>query len=563
MRNLQVAAAFLEMAELLELSGETGFKPVAYRRAARTLEHLAEDIEQVYEEGRLLEVPGIGKGLAGKVGELLTRGTFHQLEELRRQVPRGLVELLAVPGLGPRTAAVIYRHLGIAGLGELERAAGEGRLRGLPGLGEKKEANIRESIRRLAQRLERAPLAEVLPLAQELRAALAAHPVAVRVEIAGSIRRGRETVKDIDLVAASARPEELMDHFATLPQVAEVIARGETKATVRTYAGGQADLRVVAPEHFAAAWHHFTGSAEHHVRLRHRARERGSVLNEYGAFADEAGLYESLGLPFIPPELREDAGEVEAAEAGRLPELIRREDLRGDLHLHTRWSDGLATVAEMAAQARKLGHEYIAVADHSPSLVVAHGLDARALAAQRAEIEEINGQAGDFKVFRGVEVDILKDGSLDLPDEVLRELDVVTASVHTRLGGDAGTMTKRLELAMKNPHVDAIGHPTGRLLGRRDPYPLDLERVLEVAAETGTALELNASPYRLDLGWVGLKRARESGVKVVINSDAHSTAGMADLAWGINEGRRGWLEAPDVLNTRPREDLERFLMRKR
>lgn len=569
MRNLQVAWLFQEMADLLELSGETGFKVVAYRKAARTLEQLPEDIDAIYEAGRLRQIPGIGQALAQKIAEILTRGTFGALEELRAQIPPGLKEFMDIPGLGPKTAAMIYKTLGLSTLTELEEAAREKRLRALPGMGPKKEANILQGIEARKQIGHRVSLAIAWGEAMELLDLLRKHPAVRQAEVAGSIRRRREMVGDIDLVAAAPEgaSSAVMQFFTSLPPVAGVQGQGETKASVVLRSGRQVDLRVVAPEVFPCTLHHFTGSKEHNVRLRGMAKDRGLKLNEYGLFREDSGerlpicseeeLYAALGLPYIPPELREDAGEIEAGLEGRLPrKLIEIGHMRGDLHMHSRWSDGVNTVAEMAAAARARGYQYMAISDHSQSLVIAGGLDPASLKKQRQEIQQINAQYDDFRVLRSIEVDILKDGRLDLPDEDLAELDFVTASIHTSLRLDKEQQTARLIAAMRNPHVDAIGHPTGRLLGRREGYEIDVDQVLEVAAETGTALELNASPDRLDLSWTILRRAKEYGVKLVINSDAHSVEGLEAMPWGIGEARRGWVEPDQVLNTRP---LEEFL----
>lgn len=570
MKNLEIAWALQEIADLIELRGEDSFKAAAYRRAARALESLDGDVEHLYEEGRLLEISGVGKSIAEKMAEIITRGTCQYLEDLRRAVPPGLKDLMEVPGVGAKTASVIFRHLGISNLGELEKAAREKRLRTVPGLGPKKEMSILHGLETMQQRGGRTIAGLARPLAESLVGVLSQVPGITDVSIAGSLRRWKETVGDIDLVAAAEDAEAVMDVFVRLPWVREVVARGETKTSVLVNTGRQADLRVVRPDQFVTALHHFTGSKEHNVRLRGRARDLGLKINEYGVFkegeetsipvAEESDIYASLKLPYIPPELREDAGEVEAAEAEKLPDLLQPGDIRGDLHCHTRWSDGVGSIADMAAKARSLGYEYLTITDHSRSLVIANGLSPERLAEQRKEIERAESSVG-IRVLRGIEVDILKDGSLDLPESTLADLDVVTASIHTGFRQDGVTLTERVISAMKSPHVDIIGHPTGRLLGRRDPHPLDLERIYEVAAKTGTALELNASPDRLDLNDHQVRRAKEHGIKIAVNTDAHAPDTMEDMRYGVGQARRGWLEAGDVLNTSPWDELRRRLKR--
>lgn len=571
MKNLQVAWIFMEIADLVDLSGDEAFKAVAYRRAARAIEGLGEDVEKVREEGRLLQIPGVGKGLAGKIEEILASGTCRYLEELRAKVPPGLRQLVRVPGLGPRTAAAIYRELGIKDIPALEKAAKEQRLRGLPGMGAKKEQNILNGIRSLSESgaETRKLLGQVLPDALALRDALRRLPGVEEAELAGSIRRRKEVVGDVDLVASSREPAAVTEFFAHLPGIREVLAHGDTKCSVVMESGLQFDLRAVAPEEFPTALQHFTGSKEHNVRMRGMAKDLGLKINEYGVFREEDGsrlpvrgeedIFRAVGLSYIPPELREDAGEIEAAAEGRLPRLLELGDIRGDLHCHSKWSDGGNTIEKMAEAARSLGYRYLAITDHSQSLVIAGGLSAERLEEQRREIEALNEKFEDFTILRGIEVDILKDGSLDLPDEVLEGLDFVTASIHSGFRQDGETLTNRVLQAMKNPHVDSIGHPTGRLLGRRDPYPIDVDRIIEAAGRTGTALELNASPDRLDLDDRNLRKAKEAGVKIVINSDAHSVETLRDMPYGVGQARRGWLEAGDVLNTMDLDDLIKYL----
>lgn len=573
MHNKDVAARLFLMADLLELSGDTGFTVVAYRKAGRAIETLPEDIAAIAAAGRILEVPGIGKGIARKVLQILEDGTFPELEQLRSTVPPGLLDWIRVPGLGPRTAAMIHRELGIATLAELEQAAAAGRLRGLPGFGPKKEENILNGLRTLQERGGRALLAEVWPLAEEIRAALAACPAVHNVEVAGSVRRRQATIGDLDFVAASTDPQAVMDAFVSLPIVERVLQHGEKKSAVVLAGGRQADLRVVAPEQFGAALHLFTGSKEHNVAMRVRAKERGLKLNEYGvwpadggpslACADEADVFRALGLPWIAPELREDEGELAAAAAGKLPVLITPADVRGDLHTHSRWSDGRQSIKEMALAAKALGYEYIGIADHSQSLVIAGGLTPERLRDQWREIEEVNRTVEGITVLRCIEVDILRDGSLDLPDDVLAELDFVTASIHSAFQLDRAAQTARLEAAIRHPYVDNIGHATGRLLTRRAGYDADWPYLFKLAAAHGTAFEINASPERLDIGADLIRQALAAGVTLTINSDAHSAAGLETILFGVMEARRGWVEAGHVLNTLPLAELRRRRQRRR
>lgn len=574
MRPRDVADLLHRLADLVEIAepGEAARRAAAYRRAAQTLENLQPDLPRLRAEGRLTELPGVGPAIARKIEEMLETGTCRLLEDLQRRVPPGVLDLLAVPGIGPRTAGTLFRQLGVDSLPALEEAARAGRLRGLPGFGERREQNLLRELERLRLRAGRIPLGVALPQAAALRDALAA-AAGVTVAVAGSLRRGRETVKDIDLVAAAERPGEVARVFAALPQVAEVRLAGDTRVQVALQGGLPCDLRVVAPPAFPAALQYFTGSQAHNVRLRGLARERGLKLNEYGLFPADAGdgealpldgeedLYARLGLDYVPPELREDQGEVEAARAGRLPRLIRLEDVRGDLHLHTDWSDGRASLAEMCAAARDRGYAYVAITDHSPSLAVARGLTADRLRRQLEEIERLRARFPDLVILAGCEVDIRPDGRLDLPDDVLAELDLVIASVHSRLRMGRLEMTARIVAALEHEHVDVLGHPTGRILGYRDPYELDVERVLEVAVETRTVLELNASPERLDLGDAHLRRARELGARFAVSTDAHAPENLDAMAYGILTARRAWLQPVDVINTLPAPELLAFLRR--
>lgn len=575
--NKTVAALLEEIADLVEIDGTDARKAGSYRRAARTVSGLREDLRAYVEAGRLEELPGIGPAIAAKIRDFYERGSTRLLDELRARIPEGVRALLAVPGLGPRTLGRLYRELNVTSAADLRRVLESGAAARLPGFGERKAQKLLEALQQAGQQGERVPIGQALPLAQALVAELKKMPGVEQAAYAGSLRRGRETVKDIDLVAAARDGEAVAAAFTSLPVVAEVLARGSTRVNVRVEGGLQVDLRVVPPEAFVPALHHFTGSAAHNTRLRARARARGLKINEYGVYRvspggeageplavpDEAALYRHLGLSYIPPELREDRGEIEAAEEGRLPRLVEAGDLRGDLHVHSRWSDGAASIREMAEAARARGYRYLAICDHSRSLRVAHGLEIEDLRAQWREIEELNREYEEagipFRVLKGAEVDILKDGRLDFPDEVLAELDIVVASVHSHFRLDRGAMTERLLAAMENPHVDVIGHPTGRRLGFRDPYEVDLDAVIEAAARTGTVLEINASPERLDLGDEAARKAAEHGVMLCIDTDAHAPGQLAQVALGVTVARRAWLEPAHILNALDLPALEAWL----
>jgi len=568
--NRRLAAVLRRIADLLDIEGDNPFRANAYRRAAQAIETCRQPVAELPD---VTVLPGVGKGVAAVVEELVTTGRSALLEELEAKIPSGLLALLRIPGLGPKKVGVLYRELGVASLADLEKALDEQRVRSLPGFGAKTEQNLRRALRAAGQRPERLPLAYVLPVAAAIEQYLARQEAIVRFSRAGSLRRWKETVKDLDFVVATALPDEAADALAAMPGVARVIAKGPTKVSVELDLMWPVtvDFRLVPPESFASALHHFTGSAEHHVRLRQRAKARGLKLSEYGAeatesgrltaFATEEALYAALDLPYIPPELREGEEEIEAAEAGWLPHLVEEADVRGDLHLHTTWSDGGNTLEEMAEAARRRGYAYIAVTDHSQSLKIAGGLSPKELAAQREAIADLNKRWDDFAVLTGVEMDILPDGRLDYPDDVLKELDVVIGSIHQRFRQDEDTLTKRIIGAIENNHVDIIAHPTGRLIARRDPYPLNLDAVFEAARETGTALELNSNPNRLDLKPEHLRRAKALGVPIAVNSDAHSVAELDNMRVGIGTARRGWLEKQDILNTRPLDALLAYLRR--
>lgn len=569
MNNLTLAWTLREIANLLELQGGNRFKIRAYQRAARAIETLPEDIKKVYEAGNLQKIDGIGKAIADKIEEWFQTGRIAYLERLRKEVPEGLLELTAIPGIGPKMAKRLHEELGISSVDELETACQAQNIRKLRGFGARTEWSILRGIHSYRNRGGETPLAVALAVAAEIRADLSRLHQVEKVAVVGSVRRRKDMVRDIDLLAVSDSPEPVMQVFTAMPSVGEVLACGNTKSSVRLKVGIPVDLRVVSPPDFWSALQYFTGSAAHNVQLRKRAARQDLKITEYGVFRGETRLpinseeelYNLLGLQYIVPELREDQGELQAAAAGTLPRLIELSDIKGDLHAHSTWSDGVMELEEMAAAARARGYQYMAVCDHSQSLRVANGLDVERLRRQAHQIADLNQEFDDFRLLSGIEVDILADGSLDLPDDVLAERDVVVASIHTGFRQEGERLTQRVLQAMQNEHVDIIGHPTGRLLGRRDPYEIDMEQVIEMAAKTGTALEINSSPDRLDMNDIYARWAREAGVKVVINTDAHSLEEMDNMQLGVNVGRRAWLEKKDVLNTWTGEELLAYLRR--
>ncbi len=565
MDNRQVAAIFARMADILDIQGENPHRIMAYRRAAENIAALSRPLEEVWRAGELETIPGIGKTLAEKIDELMRTGRLEAYEKLRAQVPDGVVEMLQVPDVGPRKAALFWKQLGITSIQELEEAARTGKLRSLPGMGVRSEEKILAGIEALKRRGGRIPLGTAWELAWALLEPLREVPGVVQVAPAGSLRRMRDTVGDLDLLVAAEDPEPVMARFRSLPQVAEVLLSGPTKTSIRTHDGYQADLRVLPPARWGTALQYFTGSQAHNIRLRALAQDRGLSLSEYAIkredgseilCATEEEVYAALGLPWIPPELREDRGEIEAALAGHLPELVERTDLLGDFQFHTTLSDGRASLWEMAQAAQAAGLKYALVSDHSRGLGVAHGAGPDELRRQRAEIEEVNRRMGDqFRILAGVEVEVRADGSLDLPDEVLAELDLVVAALHSGLRQPREQFTARAIAALRHPHVDILAHPTGRLLGQREGADVDLEAVLRVAAEMGKAVEINAHPWRLDINDVGIRRAVELGVLLAISSDAHDPEDFGLLHFGVAMARRGWASPAHILNTRPVEEV--------
>jgi DNA polymerase (family 10) len=566
MRNRQVAEIFAAMADMLAILGENYHRIVAYRRAAENVAALGLPLEEVWRAGELEAIPGVGATLAAKIDELMRTGRLSAYEKLQAQVPAGVVEMLQVPDVGPKKAALFWKELGITSIDALEQAAREGRLRALSGMGARSEHKVLAGVEALKRRSGRTPLGAAWPLAYAMLSALREAPGVVQAAPAGSLRRMRETVGDLDLLAAAADPEPVMARFRELEYVAEVLLSGPTKTSVRTHEGFQVDLRVLEPARWGTALQYFTGSQAHNIRLRGLALDRSLSLSEYSLkredgteilCASEGEVYAALGLPLIPPELREDRGEVEAALAGRLPDLIKLDDLKGDLQFHTTWSDGQQSLLEMAQAAQAYGLKYALATDHSHSLGVARGLTVDDVRRQRAEIKEVNREMGRgaFRLLAGAEVEVRADGACDFPDEVLAELDLVVAAVHTGLRQDREQVTARMLAAIHSPHVDIVAHPTGRLIGGREGADLDMEAIFRAAAETGVALEINAHPSRLDLCDAHVRRAIELGVRLAINSDAHDVGGFAVLPFGVATARRGWATAEDVINTWPVERL--------
>ena len=566
--NADIAALFEEIADRLEIQGANPFRIRAYRNAARTLGELPQEARTLLEQGEdLTRLPGIGDDLAAKIHEIVTTGRCSLLDRLRKELPPAVTELLQIPGLGPKRVKALYHDLEVQTVEQLYRAARDGRIRALPGFGEKTELNILQAVETHASQTRRFKLAVAAQYAEALCAFLQAVPGVDQVTVAGSFRRMRETVGDLDILVTAATDSTVMQHFTTYDEVADVLSAGTTRASVVLKSGLQVDLRVVEKKSYGAALHYFTGSKAHNIAIRRIAQKRGLKINEYGVFRgakriageDEASVYKSVDLPFIPPELRENRGEIEAAHAGHLPKLVEFSDLRGDLHSHTQATDGHNSLREMALAAKALGLDYLAITEHSRHLTVAHGLDPLRLARQCEEIDRLNTELDGITLLKGIEVDILEDGSLDLPDDVLAQLDLVIGAVHSQFHLSRAKQTTRILNAMDHPHFTMLAHPSGRLIDKREPYDVDMLRIIRHAKNRGCYLELNAYPDRLDLLDTNCQMAKEEGVLISINSDAHSSFDFANLKYGIGQARRGWLEKDDVLNTRPLTALRRLL----
>src|SRR3990172_1326567 len=569
MKNTAIARVFYDIADLLELKGENAFKVRAYQKAARAIELWPRELETMVQEGEDLgQIPGVGEAIARKITDLVATGHVELYDKLLQEFPEGIVKMLDIPGIGPKTAMRLSSELGIKSVDELERAINDGSVAALPRMGEKTAENILSQIQALRRKDQRIPIGEALPLVEEIMAALRPVPGLRNLTPAGSLRRFRDTIGDIDIMGTADNPEAVIDAFAGLPLVKQVLGKGPTKAAVIVGGGMQVDLRLVDHDSFGSLLQHFTGSKQHNVALRDKFSRRGLKLSEYGItdmstgvlekFTTEEDFYRRLGLQYIPPELREAQGEIEGAESGTIPRLVEIGDMKGDFHVHSNWSDGRHSVEEMAEAARALGYQYLAITDHSQWLGIARGLSAERLGRQKSEIKELNRRR-EFRVFTGVEVDIRSDGRLDLPDEALAGVEVVVASVHSGMGQPGDQITRRVIQAMENPHVDIIAHPTGRLLGSREPYAIDMEAIFQAALRTGAALEINAMPQRLDLKDIHAFRARELGVRMAVATDAHRVEHLGLMRYGVGVARRAWCEAGHLLNSLSADDIEHFL----
>lgn len=558
-----------EIGDLLELRAENRFKILAYRKAARSIESLREDIVQVCREGRLESIPGVGKAIAEKVEEYLRTGKIEAYDDLLSKTPHGLAELLQISGLGPKTIFLLHDKLGITSLDDLEKAAKEHRIRRLPRMGPTSETNILKSIERYRKRSTRIPYSVAETVVEDILSHLGGMEGLEHLTPAGSFRRGKETVGDIDILATSSKPADVISAFVRMPLVEEILGQGPTKASVVVRDTIQVDLRIVEHRSYGTVLQYFTGSKDHNVKLRQIAIDQGYSLSEYSLkrmtdgqelfFDREEDIYARLGMQYIPPEMREDTGEIEAALAGKLPRLIELSDIKGDLHVHSSWSDGRDSIEQMALAAKALGYEYIACSDHSPSVGIAGGLSPENLERKIEEIAALNEVLEGFTVLVGTEVDIRADGRLDYPDDLLARCDVVVASVHMAQQQKERSITGRIISAIENRNVDIIAHPTGRIIGRRDPYEVDMQAVLEAAARNGTAMEINAYPNRLDLNDVWSRTAKDLGVKMAIDSDAHAGEQLKVMKYGVIAARRGWLEKGDVLNAMGLQELMKAL----
>ncbi len=561
MKNAEVVKRLYEMAEMLEFKGENVFKIKAYQKAARHIEELEEDLNVLLKKDELGSIPGVGEAIESKIREMLGTGTFKAYEEIRKTIPEEIEEITAVQGIGPRTAYLLYTKLGVKDLKGLIKAAEEHRIRRIPGMGVKREENILIAAKRQLTEgnIRRFPLGVALPIAEEISRKLADGRTIREVRIAGSIRRWKDVVGDIDLIARSDEPEKAMEAFTCMDNVQEVLEKGTNKGSVIYKGNIQVDLRIVKDDAFGSMLQHFTGSKEHNIKLRKIALAKGLHLSEYGPqdaetgtqfpFSAEEQQYEMLGLQFIPPELREDKGEIEAAMEKKIPRLIEISDIRGDLHVHSNWSDGKNKMEEMALAAKALGYEYIAITDHSRSSRIANGLSEKRLLDHIRAIEELNENIEGIHVLSGTECDILPDGTLDYRDELLEQLDIVVAAVHGAVEQDSRTMTKRIIAALENEHVHILAHPTGRKFGKRLPFEMDMEAVMDTALEFGKILEINSSPQRLDLNDKYAMMAMKMGIRLAINTDAHSPGQFANIRYGVGTARRAWIKPADVVNT--------------
>jgi len=575
MSNQEIAKIFYEIADYLEMEG-VQFKPYAYQKAAITLETLEEDVEEIYKKGgreAILKIPGIGESMADKIEEYLKTGKIKYYEEFKKKIPVNLEEIIAVEGMGPKKAKVLYEKLRIRNLKNLEKAAKAGKIAPLFGFGEKTEKNILEGIEFLKRSKGRFLLGDILPKVKEVEKKLKSLKEVEKIDVAGSVRRRKETIGDVDFLVISKNPGKVMDFFVSLPGIIKIWGKGTTKASVRLKEGFDMDIRVLPKRSYGSALQYFTGSKEHNIALRKIAIDKGLKLSEYGLFRGpkmiagetEEGIYEKLGMEWMPPEMRENQGEIEASLEGKLPEIISYKDIKGDLHCHIKWrgrDGGANTIEEMAEMARQMGYEYLGIASHTKFLRIEHGLNEKQLELRDKEIEKLNlgfrVKGLGFRILRGCEANILNDGEIDIKDEALKKLDFVIAGIHSNFKMPKEKMTERIIRAMKNPNVDIISHPTGRIIQRRDEYQIDFDKILRTAKETGTILEINSFPERLDLNAENIRRAKEAGVKMVINTDSHHRDQMRFIEYGIAQARRGWAEKNDIINTQSLEKLLRF-----
>ncbi len=571
MKNKELGDLFNRMADILEFKSENPFKISAYRKASRIIGDLTQDIEEIAESGKLKDVPGIGEGMAEKIVEYLKTGKVSKFEEVRKGISDELIAIMDIPGMGPKTLAMIHKEKGISNLSQLEKAVEDGSLIGLPGIGEKKVENIKRGIQLLKQSKGRMNLGIAFPVAKRIVEALREKAGSRKIEWAGSLRRMREDIGDIDILATGPNKEKIIQTFTHLSEVKEVLASGETKASVIVEGSIQIDLRVVEEDSYGAALQYFTGSKAHNIHLRGIAKAKGIKINEYGVFKgekkiggkEEEDVYRVLGMDWVEPELREDRGEIEASKETRLPKLVKEHDIKGDFHVHSNWSDGTSSIEEIARAAQKRGYQYVALCDHSKSLKIAHGLDESRLMKQIEEIDRVNEKMKNFQILKGTEVDILSDGRLDFPEKVLEKLDLVVASVHSGFKQEQEKMTKRIVRALENPLVHILGHPSGRLLGARDPYEIEIDEVMGAAKQYGKALEINAYFERLDLDDIHCRKAKEMGILLAIGTDSHHLDQMWMISLGVAVARRGWLETKDVLNTLSLKEILKWCQRTR
>ncbi|MFH1753921.1 MAG: DNA polymerase/3'-5' exonuclease PolX [Candidatus Omnitrophota bacterium] len=558
MKNLEIAGIFNEIADMLEMAGENRFRIQAYSRAAQSLEALSEDLEEMARRDQLREIPGIGQDLASKIKEFLATGRVEAYEKIKKETPQVLLDMIAIPGIGPKTAKRLFEELDIRDIEDLEKKARSHKISGLAGMKEKTEENILKGIDFLKKNKGKILLPVALSAAEAVIGRLEKLKEVERVSYAGSLRRMKETERDIDILVISASPSKVADAFTSLPEVKEVLAHGVTRSSIITKDDLQVDLRVMERGHFGAAMVYFTGSKAHNIRLRKLAIAKGLKVSEYGVFKNkgakriagktEEDVYKALGMAYVPPEMREDTGEVEAALRGSLPDLVKLKDIKGDFHVHSDWSDGVSTLGEMASAAKAKGYEYVVITDHSKSLKIANGLSVKRRWEQIEKIRKLNKTLKGIELLAGVEVDIADDGSLDYSDDILKELDLVIAAIHSGFTQSRDKLTRRTVAAMNNKYVNMIAHPTGRLLGTRQGYEIDIEEVLKAALDTNTAIEVNSNPERLDLADINCRRAKELGVRIALTTDAHITDSLDYMFYGVSVARRGWLEKKDVLN---------------